>query len=155
MDQKTSSQSSEHELLLKRVGRGMQELIEAVTNAREQAAKAQGLHPTDFACIGYLHRVGTPVSPKQIIAQLNLTSGSGTALLDRLEAAGYTRRLPNPDDRRSLLIELNLETAAEPLQRYRQIEQSYREVTGAFSEQDLESIARFLEAMGTFTKQLV
>ena len=154
MAQNTSSPETEHEVLLKRVGRGLQELIEAVTNAREAAAKSQGLHPTDFSCIGYLSRIGTPVSPKQIIAHLNLTSGSGTALLDRLEAAGYTRRLPNPDDRRSLLIELNVDKAAEPLQRYREIEQSYREVTRGFSEADLAAIARFMEAMGTFTKQL-
>ncbi|MDB5614264.1 MAG: MarR family transcriptional regulator [Devosia sp.] len=125
-----------------------------MTNAREQAAKAQGLHPTDFSCIGYLSRAEAPVSPKQIIAHLNLTSGSGTAVLDRLEAAGYTRRLPNPDDRRSLLIELNRDKAAEPLQRYREIDQSYRKVTREFTEQDLSAVARFLEAMGTFTKQL-
>ena len=52
------------------------------------------------------------------------------------------------------MIELNVDKAAEPLQRYRDIEQSYRAVTREFSEADLGAVARFLEAMGTITKQL-
>ena len=122
------------------------DLVEAAVTARDQAAKPQNLHPTDFSCIDYLQRVGSPVSPKQIIGHLNLSSGSGTARLDRLEAAGYTRRQPNPEDRRSILIELDREKAKEPLRRLREIEQSYLATTRSFSERDLQAIAEFVEA---------
>lgn len=132
----------------------LHELVEAAEQARARAAKEQKLHPTDMACLGYLQRVGTPISPKQITTHLNLSSGSGTALLDRLEAAGYTRRLPNPEDRRSVLIELDAEKAKEPLARLAQLEESYSEMTRSFSNEDLTAISRFLDEMNKIAKRL-
>jgi len=85
------------------------------------------------------------VSPKLIIGDLGLTSGSGTALLDRLEKAGYIRRLPNPDDRRGILVELDREAAAKPIEQYAKMQASYRSVTDEFTEAELEVVARFLD----------
>ena len=45
-------------------------------------------------------------TPKRLADHLGLTTGAMTSLLDRLEAADAIRRRPNPDDRRSLLLEL-------------------------------------------------
>lgn len=151
MSETTSTAKPDREEVLLRVGKALQELLRNVEAAREQAAKSQNLHPTDFACIGYLHRIGAPASPKQIIAHMNLSSGSGTALLDRLEKAGYTRRLPNPEDRRSLLIELDREAAAEPLQRYQEIEESYRRATDVITDMELQVIAEFMEKISSLT----
>jgi DNA-binding MarR family transcriptional regulator len=39
----------------------------------------------------------------------DLSSGAMTNRLDRLEKAGLVRRLPDPDDRRGVLIELTAE----------------------------------------------
>jgi len=41
-----------------------------------------------------------------IAAELSITTGGTSKLVDRIEASGYCRRLPNPDDRRSSLLEL-------------------------------------------------
>jgi MarR family transcriptional regulator, organic hydroperoxide resistance regulator len=41
-----------------------------------------------------------------IAAELGITTGGMSKLVDRIEASGYCRRLPNPDDRRSSLLEL-------------------------------------------------
>jgi DNA-binding MarR family transcriptional regulator len=41
-----------------------------------------------------------------IAAELGITTGGTSKLVDRIEASGYCRRLPNPDDRRSSLLEL-------------------------------------------------
>lgn len=43
---------------------------------------------------------------------LSLTLGGTSKLVDRLEESGLCRRLPNPDDGRSSLIELTAEGAA-------------------------------------------
>ena len=112
---------------------------------RSSRAKKQRLHPTDFACISYLHAQKHPVSPKEIIAELGLTSGSGTALLDRLEQAGFIHRQPNPEDRRGLLVELDRKAAAKPIAQYGQLRASYRRVTDGFTDAELEVVARFLE----------
>jgi MarR family transcriptional regulator, organic hydroperoxide resistance regulator len=44
-----------------------------------------------------------------IASELGITTGGTSKLVDRIEAAGYCRRLPNPEDRRSSLLELTPE----------------------------------------------
>jgi len=41
-----------------------------------------------------------------IAAELLITTGGTSKLVDRIEARGYCRRLPNPADRRSSVLEL-------------------------------------------------
>lgn len=144
--------SSEREVLMHRVGTSLTNFIQTIETAREAAAREQNLHRTDFSCIGLLHRAGQPISPKQIIEALNLRSASGTALIDRLEKQGYIRRIPNPDDRRSVLVALNPEQAGEILQRYQDIEQSYRKVTADLTDTDLETIAGFLDKISAMAE---
>lgn len=44
-----------------------------------------------------------------IATDLRITTGGTSKLVDRIEAGGYCRRLPNPADRRSSLLELTPE----------------------------------------------
>jgi DNA-binding MarR family transcriptional regulator len=44
-----------------------------------------------------------------IASELGITTGGTSKLVDRIEAGGYCRRLPNPEDRRSSLLELTPE----------------------------------------------
>lgn len=44
-----------------------------------------------------------------IANELGITTGGTSKLVDRIEASGYCRRLPNPEDRRSSLLELTEE----------------------------------------------
>src|ERR1700747_2181495 len=44
-----------------------------------------------------------------IASELGITTGGTSKLIDRIEASGYCRRLPNPADRRSSLLELTPE----------------------------------------------
>jgi DNA-binding MarR family transcriptional regulator len=44
-----------------------------------------------------------------IAGELGITTGGASKLVDRIEASGYCRRLPNPADRRSSLLELTPE----------------------------------------------
>lgn len=67
-----------------------------------------GLALSDFDVVATLRRSGAPfeLSPKQLSATLMLTSGGLTGRLDKLERAGLVRRLPDPNDRRGLRIQL-------------------------------------------------
>ncbi|HYL39721.1 MAG TPA: MarR family transcriptional regulator [Candidatus Binatus sp.] len=66
-----------------------------------------GMDRRAYWLIGQLRFVGAPYrqSPGQLADSLHLSSGAMTARLDRLEAAGLIRRLPDPTDRRGSLIE--------------------------------------------------
>ena len=49
---------------------------------------------------------GEPLEPRVIAERLLVTTASVTSLLDNLEKRGLIRRLPHPEDRRKLLIEI-------------------------------------------------
>jgi len=49
---------------------------------------------------------GEPLTPSQISERVLVASASTTATLDLLERRGWLRRMPNPDDRRSTLVEI-------------------------------------------------
>src|SRR6478672_874433 len=62
----------------------------------------------EFKLLGRLVFQGSPyrLSPGKLAEHLELSSGAMTNRLDRLEEAGYVRRMPDPDDRRGVKVEL-------------------------------------------------
>jgi DNA-binding MarR family transcriptional regulator len=63
-----------------------------------------GVNRTDLVCLDILARLGT-VPAGRLAEESRLTTGAITAVLDRLERAGYVRRLADPSDRRRVLVE--------------------------------------------------
>jgi DNA-binding MarR family transcriptional regulator len=49
---------------------------------------------------------GAPLTPSQVSDRVLVASATMTATLDLLEYRGWIRRIPNPADRRSVLIEI-------------------------------------------------
>lgn len=80
-----------------------------IWNAVEARLRAEfGLPLTHFEPMSVIARIpGCRVY--DIATELKITSGGASKLVDRIEASGYCRRLPNPDDRRSSLLELTPE----------------------------------------------
>ena len=70
--------------------------------------RKHGLHDGEFDLLATLYRSGQPqgLTPNALRHAAVLSSGAMTNRLDRLEAAGLIQRVPNPEDRRSLLIRL-------------------------------------------------
>ena len=62
----------------------------------------------EYHVLGALRRAGPPhrSTPGKLAERADLSSGAMTNRLDRLEKAGHVRRLPDPDDRRGVLVEL-------------------------------------------------
>ena len=65
-----------------------------------------GISQTAAQALAVLDGAGEPLTPSQIGERLLVSSATMTSLLDTLEQRGWVRRTPNPDDRRSLLIEI-------------------------------------------------
>jgi DNA-binding MarR family transcriptional regulator len=61
----------------------------------------------EFLLLGKLRKYGPPyrASAGKLAMDLRLSSGAMTNRLDRMEAAGLIRRLPDPSDRRATLVE--------------------------------------------------
>jgi DNA-binding MarR family transcriptional regulator len=84
-----------------------------VALARQRSALARSLALTDGELTALVH-LGEQgeLSPSQIAALMDLSSGGVTALVQRLERAGHVTRQRHPSDRRSMLIRLAPATAA-------------------------------------------
>jgi DNA-binding MarR family transcriptional regulator len=111
-----------------------------------QAAEKAGLGLTDLQLINILHLHG-PSTPTRLAALTGLSSGGITVALDRLEKAGYTRRQPNPADRRSLLVNLQPARMRKLAAMYEGVEEGTRRQLATLPQQDLEAVLRFFEAM--------
>lgn len=70
---------------------------------RQAVADRYQITVPEVITLGDLYQHG-PLTPRAVAEQLGWTTGGVTTLLDRLEAGGYVTRVPNPDDRRSVLI---------------------------------------------------
>ncbi|MBX7159280.1 MAG: MarR family transcriptional regulator [Acidimicrobiia bacterium] len=62
----------------------------------------------DYAVLAALRRGGPPyeLAPSRLYTSLERSSGGMTKMLKRLEQLGFVRRVPDPDDRRSTLVQL-------------------------------------------------
>jgi DNA-binding MarR family transcriptional regulator len=65
-----------------------------------------GLTGSTFNVLMILDGAAEPLSPHVLGERLLVTRGTVTGLLDTLQRQGLVKRVPHPDDRRMLLIEL-------------------------------------------------
>jgi len=69
-------------------------------------ATCAGINTTDVQCLNLLVLDG-PMTPSQLAATMTLSKGGAvTAMIDRLEKAGYLRRTRDPQDRRQVRVEI-------------------------------------------------
>ncbi|MEU5862886.1 MULTISPECIES: MarR family transcriptional regulator [unclassified Nonomuraea] len=68
------------------------------------AAEAAGLNATDYYALNLLDLHG-PLTSGELAVQTGLTTGATTRLIDRLEKGGFVRRVPDPADRRKVIVE--------------------------------------------------
>lgn len=76
--------------------------------ARRQAFSEHDLESWEFDVLAALRRAGAPyeLSPGRLLKETLVTSGTMTNRVDRLAARGLVERLPDPHDRRGVLVRL-------------------------------------------------
>jgi DNA-binding MarR family transcriptional regulator len=90
--------------VLSRVSR----LSHHLDRARRQAFTEHELESWEFDVLAALRRAGPPyeLSPGRLLRETLVTSGTMTNRVDRLVARGFVERLPDPHDRRGVLVRL-------------------------------------------------
>jgi len=71
----------------------------------EVACQKLGVNRTDMRCLNIVDNQG-PVTAGRLAELSGLTTAAVTAVLDRLERAGYARRVRDEKDRRQVIVEL-------------------------------------------------
>jgi DNA-binding MarR family transcriptional regulator len=76
--------------------------------ARRRAFAEHGIESWEFDVLAALRRAGAPyeLSPGRLIRETLVTSGTMTNRVDRLVTRGFVVRLPDPHDRRGVLVRL-------------------------------------------------
>jgi DNA-binding MarR family transcriptional regulator len=97
------SDEARHAALIDEVGLELGELRKAGDQLDEAVALQFGLNRTDLRCLGILYRRGR-VTAGELAEESGLTPGAITTVLDRLERGGYANRVPDPADRRRVLV---------------------------------------------------
>lgn len=87
-----------------RQGEVMQEFMARAVLFQDAVARSIGLNATDLQALGLLLREG-PATPGELAARTGLTAGGAiTAMVDRLERAGYVTRTRDAGDRRRVIV---------------------------------------------------
>lgn len=133
-------------------GAPLDELIEAARSVHAAIdavdiaiSDALGIHRNDLRCLNLLKN--GPLMASEIGKKTGLTSGSVTALVDRLEQAGFVERKRSSTDRR--VIEVRI-----PPDAYTRIDMLYREVGGAvrarFSSLEPDKLLAVIDTLTSF-----
>lgn len=118
---------------------------QAETDAFDEAAAAVlGLNRTDVRCLGMIleHDAATP---SRLAEEMKLTRGAMTTALDRLEAAGFARRVKDPADRRGVRVEATARARKAVDRIWEPLRAAGLELLDGYSDAELATLERFFE----------
>lgn len=124
----------------------------AVQRVLESIAARSDISVADYLVLGVVRRSPDHRSAPSVLCEvLGRTSGGMSLALDRLERAGLVRRLPDPSDRRRVIIE----ATAEGLALARRVNADLHDweeslgVTGSEQSELLSALGRLTEMIGS------
>jgi DNA-binding MarR family transcriptional regulator len=110
------------------------------------AAERLGVNLTDLNCLSIIERRGG-LTAGELAAEAGLSSGAITGVVDRLELAGYARRVRDPGDRRKISVEVTSEFHARAAEIWGPLKRDWDAVLiSRFSVQQLDTVIEFLRA---------
>jgi DNA-binding MarR family transcriptional regulator len=143
--------NTSRELLLKSIGDASRLNQVATDVFDERIGELLGINRTDGRCLDIIDRTGR-LSAGQLATESGLTTGAVTAVIDRLEAAGYALRVRDPLDRRKIWVELTPALRGIVGQIYGFYGTVSPMLAGRFNNAELRAILTFLQ-MGTVINQ--
>jgi DNA-binding MarR family transcriptional regulator len=119
---------------------------------RNATARRLGLNGTDSDCLSFLSIKGT-ATPTEIARYTGLTTGSTTAMLDRLEQAKFIARRPNPNDRRGIIIEISDKYRETVWPLVAGVQKAQSKLIASYTAEELITIADFLNRFSGNVKE--
>ena len=120
-----------------------------VDNQLDNALAVHGLSIAKLGVLGVLATNAAPLALGQIAERLSCVKSNVTQLVDNMELAGLVRRIPDPDDRRSIraaLTEEGRQKYAVGLDVQRKIEQKLFSKLSIEAQKELQSLLRQLSS---------
>ena len=107
-------------------------------------AERMGVTLSDLDCLDALNRHG-PATASALARFVDLTLGSVSRMIDRLDAADCIKRVPDPGDRRKALIEPTASGLARVRSYYAGLAACTLDDLAGFTEAELAEIQRFID----------
>lgn len=104
-----------------------------------------GINRTDLRALDLIGQAGV-ISPTALAVALGMSTGATSAVLDRLEAAGYASREPDPGHRRRTLVRQTPRTEELGEEIFAPVIRGTISQAAAYPDAALTSIAEFLSA---------
>ncbi|MFC4785019.1 MarR family winged helix-turn-helix transcriptional regulator [Nocardioides sp. MAHUQ-72] len=120
----------------------------AVDTYVESMRHAHEMHRTDLSALAVvMDRTarGESVTPREIGRAINLSTSATSAMLDRLERVGHVRRLPHPEDRRSVVIEITDSARRAGRDIFGRLGAATEAVMANYTDDELRLVTRFLD----------
>jgi DNA-binding MarR family transcriptional regulator len=140
---KAATRAAAQKELVARVGLQVRRMGAQTVLTSQAVAGRFGLHTTDLECLDLIY-LRKRASAGELAEATGLTSGAVTALIDRLERAGYVERITDPSDRRRREVQI-LPEAIKPIEAvYAPMQARMIELWSSFAARDLEVIIDFI-----------
>lgn len=111
----------------------------------QYAAERFGLNRTDLRALDLIGQAGA-TSPTALADALGMSTGATSSVLDRLEAAGYAAREPDPDHRRRTLVRMTPRAEQLSAEVFGPVIGATAEHAAGHPERELSVVAAFLAA---------
>lgn len=109
------------------------------------AAKRLGVNDTDLHCLNIIENSGG-LTAGELAGEAGLTTGAVTGVVDRLERAGHARRVPDPNDRRRVKLEVTPRFYQRAGRIWGPLAADWERTLSRYSAAELEQIIEFLRA---------
>lgn len=109
----------------------------------DTVAKIVGLNSTDLECLDLLEIAG-PTTAGRLAEHVGLTTGAMTAVIDRLERAGFARRHRDPEDRRCVRVEALSRNFRHVSGLYRRLAESTARLHEEYDDRQLTLVVEYL-----------
>jgi len=102
-----------------------------------------GLNSTDLECLDLLYLAGA-ITAGRLAEHTGLTTGATTAVIDRLEHAGFVRRRRDPADRRRVFVEVVPESGEPVVPLYVPLMRAMERLNERYDDEQLAVVVDFL-----------
>lgn len=152
-----------HRLKLQGITPEREELIAAVLNEGRRMgtrtvvfhaaiADRLGLNPSDHKCADLICNETGPITAGRLAEITGLSTGAITGVVDRLERAGFVERVPDPEDRRRVVIKGTEGRRPDVRHMFLPMMEGVASLCSKYDNEQLALIAGFMQGIGGVTE---
>jgi DNA-binding MarR family transcriptional regulator len=121
----------------------LREILDLTGEFERHLGRTLTVNPTDLEAMEFLIREGA-LSPTDLSRRLDISTAAATTVVDRLTAVGHVSRVPNPDDRRGILVVPNPESVDRAMATLMPMIMGINHILDGFDEGQRDTITEYL-----------